>query len=337
MNTPTPSAIVELSIVVPNFNEASCLEELAGRIQRALAGISLDAYELIVVDDGSRDRSKEILRTLSAKDSRIKALFLSRNFGHQFAITAGFDHARGQAVLVMDADLQDPPEIIPDFVKKWREGFDVVYGVRLSRAGESWFKKGTAALFYRLLRTLTRTEIPLDAGDFRLLSRRAMQALNQLRERSRFMRGLVSWIGYPQAPVYYHRAPRLAGETRYPVRKMVKLALDAILSFSDLPLRIATWIGFAGVGLCLTYLTYAVAVKILLGTPVQGWASLVAIVVFIGSVQLTVLGVMGQYVGRIYEELKGRPLYIVMEREGFGDERTDPRCSDSTAEPRATA
>jgi len=318
------SSPLELSIIVPNFNEPACLEELAGRIHATLASISLHAYEIIFVDDGSQDHSREILRTLSAKDSRVKALFLSRNFGHQFAITAGFDHARGEAVLVMDADLQDPPEIIPDFVKKWGEGFDIVYGVRLSRAGESWFKRSSSAAFYRMLRALTRTNIPLDSGDFKLLSRQAMNMLNQLRERSRFMRGLVSWIGYPQAPVHYHRAARFTGETRYPVRKMVKLALDAILAFSDLPLRIATWVGFTGIVVCLAYLSYILAVKIMLGTPVKGWTSLVAITVFIGSVQLTVLGVMGQYVERIYEEIKGRPLYIVMEREGFGDGPMDP-------------
>lgn len=316
---------ITLSVVIPNYNEATCLEELLRRLRKTFAGIRMDTYEIIFVDDGSHDHSRNLLRKLCVEDTRIRLLCLSRNFGHQLAITAGLDHSRGNAVLVMDADLQDPPEAIPDFLSKWQEGYDVVYGVRLSRSGESWFKKGTASAFYRLLRLLTQTQIAVDAGDFRLLSRRALDTLNRLRERSRFMRGMVSWIGYPQAPVYYHRDARWAGETRYSVHRMLKLALDAILSFSDLPLRMATWIGFAGIGLCLTYLTYAVTVKVLLGTPVQGWASLVAIIALIGSLQLMMLGVMGQYIGRIYEELKQRPLYVVMERVGFGDDPPLPQ------------
>ena len=319
MNGAKGKTRVSLSIVVPIYNNADCLDELSDRLRGTLSEAGIEEYEVIFVDDGSRDNSRDVLRRLCRQEPRMKLVGLTRNFGHQFAITAGFDCSRGDAVLVMDGDLQDPPEVIPGFLAKWREGYDVVYGVRLERHGESRLKRWTASLFYRLLRRLTSTEIPVDAGDFRLLSRRAMDTFNRLRERSRFVRGMVSWLGYPQAPVFYKRAPRRAGKSQYSLRKLVKLALDGILSFSDIPLRIASWIGFAGVGICLAYLAYAMTQKLLWGVPIVGWASLVAVVVFIGSVQLTVLGFVGQYVGRIYEELKGRPLYVVQERIGFGD------------------
>lgn len=319
MNGAARKTRVSLSVVIPIYNNADCLDELSDRLRGTLSAAGIEEYEVIFVDDGSRDNSRDVLGRLCRQEPRMKLVGLTRNFGHQFAITAGFDCSRGDAVLVMDGDLQDPPEVIPEFLAKWREGYDVVYGVRLERAGESRLKRWTASLFYRLLRRLTSTEIPVDAGDFRLLSRRAMDTFNQLRERSRFVRGMVSWLGYPQAPVFYKRAPRRAGKSQYSLRKLVKLALDGILSFSDIPLRIASWMGFAGVGICLAYLAYAMTQKLLWGVPVEGWASLVAVVLFIGSVQLTVLGVVGQYVGRIYEELKGRPLYVVQERVGFGD------------------
>src|SRR5574341_113167 len=319
MNGAEPGGHVLLSIVLPIYNNALCLEELSRRLHAVLTSEGIDDYEVIFIDDGSGDSSREVVRQLCANDPRVKLIALSRNFGHQYAITAGFDSARGAAVLVMDVGLQDPPEVIPDFLAKWREGYDVVYGVRLDRPGEQRFKRWTALLFYRILRRLTSTEIALDSGDFRLVSRRAMDTFNTLRERSRFVRGMVSWLGYPHASVHYNRAPRWAGESQYSLRKLVRFALDGIFAFSDLPLRIATWTGFAGVGVCLPYLGYAVASKLILGVPVQGWVSLVAIIIFIGSVQLTMLGVMGEYVGRIYEELKGRPLYVIQERVGFGD------------------
>jgi dolichol-phosphate mannosyltransferase len=311
---------LRLSVIIPNYNDAVCLEELVHRLRTTLSSIQLEAYEIIFVDDGSRDNSREVILKFGREDQRIKLISLSRNFGHQFAITAGLDYCNGEAVVVMDADLQDPPEVIPEFLEKWREGFDVVYGVRLARPGESRFKKMTAALFYRMLRMLTNTNIPLDSGDFRLLSQRAVRTFRQLRERARFVRGMVSWLGYAQTPVYYYRAPRHAGRSQYHLRKMVKLAVDGILSFSDLPLRVAIWLGFGGVSVCLMYLAYAIVLKLLWGTPVRGWASLVAVIIFIGSVQLTLLGLMGQYVGRIYEELKGRPLYVVQELIGFSAE-----------------
>jgi dolichol-phosphate mannosyltransferase len=318
MNPAVKSAShVDLTVVLPVYNNGDCLQELYERLSTTFAQISLTNFEIICVDDGSRDHSREVIKTLREKDSRIKLIQLSRNFGHQFAITAGFDLSSGDAVLVMDADLQDPPEAIPEFLEKWRQGYDVVYGVRMERAGDSRFKRLTASIFYRMLRKLTKTEIALDSGDFRLLSRRAMDSFNQLRERARFVRGMVSWLGYPQTPVYYKRAARWAGKSQYSLRRLMRLAFDAVVSFSDVPLRIATWIGFLGVSVCIGYFIYIMIANALWGVPVQGWASLVAVVLFIGCVQLTILGMMGQYIGRMYDELKGRPLYIVADLVGF--------------------
>jgi len=313
-----------LSIVIPVYNNADSLEELVRRLARVLAGEGIQDYEIIFVDDGSRDRSRTILRDLSKRDSHIRFIGLTRNFGHQIAITAGFDSSQGDAVLVMDGDLQDPPEVIPEFLKKWREGYDVVYAVRLERPGDSRFKRWSAAMFYRLLKRLTRSEIVLDSGDFRLMSRRAMDSLNHLRERARFVRGMVSWLGYPQTAIQYSRAPREGGSSQYSLPKLMKLALDGVFSFSDVPLRVATWIGFLGVLVCLVLFGVIVYEKIIIGLPVQGWASLVAVVLLIGSVQLMLLGVMGQYIGRMYEELKGRPLYVVQERVGFTEQGQHP-------------
>ena len=306
-----------LTVVLPVYNNGDCLPELYQRLTAAFIQAGLQDYEIICVDDGSRDDSREVIRRLRETDARVKLIQLTRNFGHQFAITAGFDLSSGDAVLVMDADLQDPPEAIPDFLAKWREGYDVVYGVRLDRAGESRFKRLTASLFYRVLRKLTKTEIALDSGDFRLLSRRAMDSFNQLRERARFVRGMVSWLGYRQTPVYYNRAARWAGKSQYSLGRLVRLAFDAVVSFSDVPLRIATWVGFLGVSVCIAYFVYIMIANALWGVPVQGWASLVAVVLFIGCVQLTILGMMGQYIGRMYDELKGRPLYLIADLVGF--------------------
>lgn len=321
----TIPAPITLTVVLPVYNNAGCLRELFHRLSTTFAQIGLADYEIICVDDGSQDSSREIVKAHHESDPRIKLIQLTRNFGHQFAITAGFDLSRGDAVLVMDADLQDPPESIPDFLQKWREGYDVVYGVRLERAGESHFKRLTASLFYRLLRKLTKTEIALDSGDFRLLSRQAMDSFNRLRERARFVRGMVSWLGYPQAPVYYKRAPRWAGKSQYSLSRLLRLAFDAVVSFSDVPLRIATWIGFLGVSFCVTYFAYILLANAVWGVPVQGWASLVAVVLFIGCVQLTMLGMMGQYIGRIYDELKGRPLYLIGDLVGFDGNMDDSR------------
>jgi glycosyltransferase involved in cell wall biosynthesis len=307
----------ELTVVLPVYNNAESLLELLVRICVTIESAAVRSYEIICVDDGSADASRRIVAEACREDARIKLISLSRNFGHQFAITAGLDHSRGEAVLVMDADLQDPPEVIPDFLAQWRAGFDVVYGVRLARPGDSRFKRGTAAAFYRILQRLTRTPIPADSGDFRLMSRRAVDTFSLMRERARFVRGMVSWIGYPQTPVLYQRQPRAAGESQYTLAKLIRLAVDGILSFSDAPLRLITGCGFAGVFVSLLYFAYAVAQRLLHGIPVEGWTSLVGVVIFMGSAQLLMLGVIGQYIARIYEESKARPLYIVQESVGF--------------------
>ena len=276
------------------------------------------------MNDGSCDQSPELLRAAAEQDPRIKVINFSRNFGHQVAITAGIDYSGGEAVIVMDADLQDPPEILPALVEKWREGFDVVYAVREERAGESIFKRGTAALFYRLLKRLARIEIPADTGDFRLMSRRAVEAFKSLRERHRFIRGMVSWVGFRQTAVHYQRETRYAGSTKYPLRKMLSFAMDGIASFSFAPLHFATYLGFAAAGVSFLYLLYALWIKLFTDQSVTGWASLIVSVLFVGGVQLITLGIIGEYIGRIYDEIKQRPLYIVADTMGFDCSSTPP-------------
>lgn len=300
----------ELSVVIPVYNEAALLDELHTRLVPVLER-SRCTWELVLVNDGSRDGSWQIMQGLRASDDRITLVNLSRNFGHQLAITAGMRVALGDAVIVMDADLQDPPEVLLRMVEKWREGFDVVYGVRTIRANETLFKKVTAAAFYRVLDALSPVAIPLDAGDFRLMSRRALDALNSMPERARFIRGMVSWLGFKQTGVEFERHARFAGETKYPLRKMIAFAADGLVSFSALPLRLSTTLGMGLVPVALLYFVYAVVMKVLLGITVPGWASIVAVVVFLGSAQLICLGIIGEYIGRIYEEVKGRPLYLV--------------------------
>ncbi len=308
-----------ISIVLPIFNEEQLLRLLYERLTRVMRQLG-ETYEVVFVNDGSRDGSLELLRKLSAEDPTLKVVSLSRNFGHQTAITCGLDLARGAAVVVMDADLQDPPELIPELIEKWREGFDVVYAVRERRQGETPFKRATAALFYRLIRWLARIEIPADTGDFRLLSRRAVEALKSTQERNRFVRGLVSWIGYRQTAVKFVREERVTGETKYPFRKMLKFAIDGITAFSFLPLQMATYFGFLISGLGFLYVIWAVLQKLLTDRPVIGWTSVIVAVLFIGGVQLITLGVIGEYIGRIYEEVKQRPLYLVDEKIGFEPE-----------------
>ena len=305
-----------LSIVIPIFNEEPIIDELDRRLRAfmgSLEKLGLD-WDVIFVNDGSRDASLEKLRALAVREKRYKVVSFSRNFGHQLAITAGLDRAEGDAVVVMDADLQDPPEVVAEMVAKWREGYDVVYGVRSTRHGETIFKKFTAAFFYRFLRSMTGVEIPLDAGDFRLMSRPAVLALRALRERHRFVRGMVAWVGFRQTGVTYERSARFAGETKYPLRKMVKFALDGITSFSTLPLRIATWLGvlsgFAAVGIGL----WAIYIKFYVSGVVPGWTTIMILVAFSSSVQLIVMGILGEYIGRAYDELKRRPLYLVSEQ-----------------------
>jgi len=311
-----------LSIVIPCMNEEPVIRETARRLVSVL-GVADIEFELIFVDDGSKDRTPEILRELQIEDGRIRVLRLSRNFGHQVAITAGIEHATGEAVAVIDADLQDPPEVLLEFVAKWQDGYDVVYGVRSEREGETAFKLWTAKAFYRLIGRLSDTEIPLDAGDFRLIDRRVVDALLSMPERDRFVRGMVSWLGFSQISVPYRRAARFAGKTKYPLLKMLKFATDGIVSFSILPLRLATWIGFLASGLSMLGILVVLAERYfgVFGL-VKGWSSTVIAVLFIGGVQLVCMGIIGEYVGRIYGETKRRPLYVVRERMGFDAKNT---------------
>jgi dolichol-phosphate mannosyltransferase len=305
-----------LSIVVPCYNEEACLGALHGRLTGAARDAVGEDYEIVLVNDGSRDRSWAIMRELAASDPRLIAVNLSRNHGHQLALTAGLDLCRGEKILIIDADLQDPPELLPAMLKTMqKEDADVVFGVRKSRAGETAFKRATAHGFYRLLSRATEVDIPLDAGDFRLMSRRALDALLAMPEQARFIRGMVAWIGFRQVPFPYDRAERLAGETKYPLSKMIRFALDALTGFSSAPLKLASHVGLAlsvGSVLLIAYIAYAWAV----GRSIQGWTSLMLVVVVIGAVQMFVLALMGEYIGRLYNEAKRRPLYIVQEIAG---------------------
>jgi glycosyltransferase involved in cell wall biosynthesis len=284
----------------------------------------VEPYEIIFVNDGSNDGSLPLLRDLRAGDERVKLLGLSRNFGHQLAITAGLDHSSGQAVVVMDADLQDPPEVIPQLVDQWRKGYDIVFAVREKRRGEGLFKRATAALFYRLLRRLTSTEIPVDAGDFRLMSRKAVDTLKSTRERSRFIRGLSGWIGFQQTSVPYVRDVRYAGTTKFPLKKMVRFAFNGLLSFSSVPLQMASYLGFVVSSVSFVYIAYAVWLKLFTNHTILGWTSVMVAVLFLGGVQLLCLGIIGEYIGRIYDEVKQRPLYIIDEVDGL-DQRSPSR------------
>lgn len=311
-----------ISIVLPVFNEEETLTALYERLTRLMRRLG-EPYEVVFVNDGSRDGSLELLKRFAAEDSKIRVVSLSRNFGHQTAITCGLDYTRGDAVVIMDADLQDPPELIPELIKKWREDYDVVYAVRESREGDNVLKRATAALFYRLIRKLSHVDIPVDTGDFRLLSRRAVKALQSAKERQRFVRGLVSWIGYRQTGVSFAREERATGKSKYPFRKMLKFAIDGITAFSFLPLQVASYLGFLVSGVSFLYIIYAVLQKLLTDRPVTGWTSLVVAILFLGGVQLITLGIIGEYVGRIYEEVKQRPLYLVDETIGCGFESGD--------------
>jgi len=313
-----------LTLVLPIYNEEDVIPELHGRLQAFLGTLMLDV-EVLFVNDGSRDRSMELLRGLAADDPRYRVLSFSRNFGHQAAITAGMDYARGAAVVVMDGDLQDPPEVVLEMVARWREGYDVVYGRRRSRAGETWFKVVTARWFYRLFALMIPIEVPLDAGDFRLMSRRVVVALRELREAHRFVRGMVAWVGFKQTDVPYDRPGRYAGETKYPLRKMIRFALDGITSFSILPLRFSTYLGVAMSTASVGIVVWALLSKYVLQRTVPGWTFIVVLVAIFASVQLLMIGILGEYIGRIYEEVKRRPLYIVADtvnaqRDADGEE-----------------
>ena len=305
-----------LSIVVPCFNEEACLGALHERLTQAARTAVGEDYELVLVNDGSRDGSWAIMQRLAADDPHLIAVNLSRNHGHQLALTAGLDLCTGDTILIIDADLQDPPELLAPMLDTMREtGADVVYGVRKSRRGETAFKRATAHGFYRLLSRATDVDIPLDAGDFRLMSRRALDVLLAMPEQARFIRGMVAWIGFRQVPFAYDRAERLAGETKYPLRKMVRFAFDALTGFSSAPLKLASQVGIGlsiGSVLLILYLVYAW----LSGFSIQGWTSLMLVVVVIGAAQMFVLGLMGEYIGRLYNESKRRPLYVVQEVAG---------------------
>jgi polyisoprenyl-phosphate glycosyltransferase len=305
-----------VSIVIPCFNEEGNLREAHRRVTDAVGRAGIQ-YEIVYVDDGSRDLTPELLRQLQAEDDHVRVVYLSRNFGHQFAVSAGLAHTSGGAAIIMDADLQDPPEVILDMIRLWEEGYDVVYGVRTDREGETRFKLLTARLFYRIIRWLSETEIPLDTGDFRLLDRKVVDAILAMPERDRFLRGMVSWTGFRQIGLHYRRAPRFAGETKYPLSKMVRFAFDGIVSFSVKPLRLSTLIGFVSAGLALLAIVYALALRLFTQRWVTGWTALIIAILFLGGAQLISLGIIGEYVGRLYGEAKRRPLYLVRETLGL--------------------
>jgi dolichol-phosphate mannosyltransferase len=306
-----------LTVVVPCYNEVDVLWETHSRLVRSLRALTDLDFEIIYVDDGSQDGTAEVLQDIQALDPRVRTLRFSRNFGHQTAVTAGLEHAAGDAVVLIDADLQDPPDVIHDMVARWREGYHVAYGVRTDREGETRFKLATAKLFYRLLNRLSETEIPLDTGDFRLMDRAVVDALRAMPERDRFVRGMVAWAGFNQIAVPYRRAARFAGESKYPVLKMVRFALDGVTSFSRAPLRAATWLGFAVSCLAVAAIAYALVLRLFTSNWVTGWTALFIAVFFVGGVQLLSLGIIGEYIGRIYGEVKRRPLYVVSEARGF--------------------
>jgi polyisoprenyl-phosphate glycosyltransferase len=306
-----------LSIVIPCFNEEQVIGETINRLTKISDSLVGLTTELIFVDDGSLDHTRELLKTFAARDSRIKLIGFARNFGHQIAVTAGIDAANGDAVVLIDADLQDPPELLLEMVDKWRQGYDVIYGVRTERLGESAFKRLTARVFYRLLKRLSDVPIPLDTGDFRLMGRNVVESLRAMPERDRFVRGMVSWLGFRQTALPYQRAERFAGESKYPLRRMLRFALDGILSFSTMPLQMSVGLGLLCAALALLGIAYALFLRLFTSTWVEGWTALMIAILLIGGVQLLGIGILGEYVGRIYNEIKGRPLYIVQEYVGF--------------------
>lgn len=312
-----------ISVVAPVFNEEQILPEFYRRMRDAMDSTG-ETWELVLVNDGSRDRSPEIMRELHERDPRVKVVSFARNFGHQVAITAGMDYAAGDAVAVIDSDLQDPPETILELLAKWREGYQVIYAVRAERQGETWFKEFTAKAFYRIIYRITEINIPLDTGDFRLMDRKVVDALKTMREKHRFMRGLSVWVGFRQTGVKYVRAERFAGETKYPFKKMLKFALDGITSFSYLPLQLATYVGFTCAGISIVGILVAIILRLLGHDALKGQATTLVSVLFLGGVQLIFLGIIGEYLGRIYDEVKGRPLYIVGEALGYEGEMKEP-------------
>lgn len=303
----------QYSIVAPVFNELGNVVEFHRRVKATMDEIG-EPWELILVDDGSTDGSTEKIRELAKQDKHVRPVIFARNFGHQIAVTAGLDYSRGQAVVMIDSDLQDPPEVIKELIAKWQEGFEVVYAVRAEREGETWFKLFTASVFYRLIYRITDLNIPMDAGDFRLLDRKVVNVLNQMRERHRFLRGMSIWVGFKQTGVDYKRAARFSGETKYPFKKMIKFAWDAVTSFSYFPLQVAMYLGFISAGLSILAIPIVAVLRITTAEhELTGQATTLIAVLFLGGVQLISLGILGEYIGRLFDQVKGRPLYIVRE------------------------
>ena len=306
-----------LSVVVPCYDEEMIIGETHRRLVAALETVPALDFELIYVDDGSHDTTLDLLRGLQRADSRVRVVALSRNFGQSIATTAGLADAAGDAVATIDADLQDPPEVISEMLELWRQGADVAYGVRSDRAGETTFKRWTSKVFHWLMAHIADVSIPLDAGDFRLMDRKVVNAFLTLSERDRFLRGMMAWVGFHQEPVRYHRAPRYVGETKWPLAKRLHLAVDGIMSFSFIPLRLATWAGFLAAGLALLGIVHAAYIRIFTDAWITGWTAIFITILFLGGVQLVLVGILGEYLGRIYGEVKRRPLYLVKERLGF--------------------
>lgn len=303
---------ITYSIVAPIYNEFENIPELYRRVSEVMNSIN-EPWELIMVDDGCSDGSTDRIRELAAKDDKVRPVIFARNFGHQIAVTAGMDYSRGEAVVVIDADLQDPPEAILELIKKWKEGYEVVYAIRSEREGESWFKLATASLFYRVIYRITDVKIPLDTGDFRLIDRKVVDVMSKMREKHRFLRGMSSWIGFKQIGVEYKRSARLSGVTKYPLKKMLKFATDGITGFSYFPLQIATYLGFFAAGVSVIAIPVVALLRLTGYHFFEGQTTTLMSVLFLGGVQLISLGILGEYIGRIYDEVKGRPLYIVRE------------------------
>ena len=323
------------SIVGPVWNEEGNLQQLYDQLSETLDTTG-ETWELILVNDGSRDRSLELMTELHRQDERVKIVDFAKNFGHQTAVTAGLDHAQGEAIVIIDTDLQDPPSVILELIAKWQEGYEVVYAVRAERKGETWFKKMTASLFYRLIQRITDVDIPLDTGDFRLLDRKVVDVVNHMREQHRFLRGMASWVGFRQVGVEFVREERFSGETHYPLRKMLTLAITAITGFSFFPLQIATFVGFIVAGLSAIGALVVIYARLFLESQAfLGQATTLVTVLFLGGVQLITLGIIGEYLGRIYDEVRGRPLYIVNQTYGFEDKTPAPdtRAKQETETP----
>lgn len=318
------SDTVRYSVVVPVYNEEEVILESCKRLKKVLDSLH-ETYEIIFVNDGSKDKTAAIINELCEMDKKLKLINFSRNFGHQIAVTAGMDFAEGDAIVVIDADLQDPPEVIPKMIEKWKEGFEVVYGKRLERKGETYFKKVTAKVFYRFLKKMTDVDIPVDTGDFRLIDRKVCDALKQVNERNRYVRGLISWLGFKQTGVEFTRDKRYAGETKYPLKKMLKFAFDAIASFSYKPLKLASYTGMLLSLFSFAYLIVVIYLRLFTDITYPGWASILAVNLFFNGIILIILGIIGEYIGRIFDEAKGRPLYIITNSKNLHEDQKNPR------------